>query len=457
MKHKINSGASPEQVTDDLRPLVDFSDDGLSLEELRRLIEERLVPHLMRYDQPTFQSMFNAFPEEGARFGARVALDYNQGVTNWQVSPGGAVLEELCGRALCRLFGLSTESEATMMYSGTYANHQALYMALHRYAASQGFDLGQDGLAGFDDSGRLAVVASADSHFSLKHTVRTLGLGERSLVSVDLDENRRLDVPALEKTLASMKDSRDVFAVVTTAGTTSTGAVDPIAEVAGICEELGIWHHVDGAYGLAYGLVPGWASLFSGIERADSVSWDPHKQLGAPIPNSVLFVKSSVDFDRMALFSSYFNRKEANEPNPGVKSMPSTRPFSALALVTSLKHQGLARVRERLRAPLEAIRDLAAYLDGQGDFETSHAPDTGIICFRIVPEGVSISDDKLDDLQKQVYETIMKEGRRTISLTEVNQRTVLRLVAISPAVTFEALKDTIADVRRIAAELAKHD
>ncbi len=127
--------------------------------------------------------------------------------------------------------------------------------------------------------------------------------------------------------------------------------------------------------------------FLTGIDRADSVSWDPHKQLGVPIPNSVLFAKHSEDFDRMALFSSYFNRKEATEPNPGVKSMPSTRPFSALPLVTSLKHQGLTRVRERLRVPLEAIRKLAVHLDEQPDFETSHAPDTGIVCFRIVPKG----------------------------------------------------------------------
>jgi L-2,4-diaminobutyrate decarboxylase len=401
--------------------------------------------------------MFNAFPEEGAAFGAHIAVEYNQGVTNWQVSPGGAVLEELCGQALCRLFGLPADSEATMMYSGTYANHQAVYMALHRYAESRGVDLGREGLAGFDEPGRLAVVTSADSHFSLKHTVRTLGLGDRSLVPIDLDGNRRLDIQSLRDALAAVKDSRDVFAAVTTAGTTSTGAVDPIAEVADVCEELGIWHHVDGAYGLAYGLVPEWAHLFNGIDRADSVSWDPHKQLGVPIPNSVLFVKNPDDFDRMALFSSYFNRKEATEPNPGVKSMPSTRPFSALPLVTSLRHQGLARVRQRLRVPLEAIRDLAGYLNEQPDFETSHAPDTGILCYRIVPQGVSISDARLDDLQKRVYETIMKEGRRTISLSEVNQRSVLRSVAVSPAVTFEALKDTIADVRRIAGELTKHD
>jgi len=109
-KVSIYSGASPEQVAADLQSLVDFQDDGLSLDALSKLIEQRLLPHLMRYDQPGFQSMFNAFPEEGAEFGARIALAYNQGVTNWQVSPGGAMLEELCCQALCRVFGLAATS-----------------------------------------------------------------------------------------------------------------------------------------------------------------------------------------------------------------------------------------------------------------------------------------------------------------------------------------------------------
>jgi hypothetical protein len=88
----IYSGASPEQVAADLNPLVDFQDEGLSLDVLDALLKERLFPHLMRYDQPQFQSMFNAFPEKGAELGAKIALTYNQGVTNWQVSPGGAML-----------------------------------------------------------------------------------------------------------------------------------------------------------------------------------------------------------------------------------------------------------------------------------------------------------------------------------------------------------------------------
>ena len=179
----IYSGASPEQVAVDLQPLVDLQIEGLSFEALSDLIDQRLVPHLMKYDRSGFQSMFNAIPEKGAELGAQIALAFNQGVTNWQVSPGGAMLEELCCKALCKLFGLPPAADATFMYCGTYANQEALYLALHRKAEGCGFDLGEKGLMGFTDPRRLTVLTSEDAHFSIKQAVRMMGLGEKNLVS----------------------------------------------------------------------------------------------------------------------------------------------------------------------------------------------------------------------------------------------------------------------------------
>jgi L-2,4-diaminobutyrate decarboxylase len=447
-KHLIHSGASPDKVAKDLQPLIDFQEEGLSPKTLEKLISERLIPHLMQYGHPGFHSMFNFFLEEGAELGAKIALAYNQGVTNWQVSPGGAVLEELCCQALCRLFGLSPEADATFMYSGTYANQEALYLALHRKAEMCGFDFTQKGLNGFDDPKRLRVLASRDAHFSMKHAVRMLGLGEESLVPVDVDKNRRLDVECFKETVDKLKPAKDIFCVVATAGTTSTGSVDPILAIAEICKDLDTWLHVDGAYGLAYSLIPELKYLFSGIERADSVSWDPHKQFGVPIPSSLLFVKSKEDFGRMAIYSEYFNRKDDPRPNPGLKSPPSTRPFMALSLATSLRYLGMKKAVKRLKTPVTAIRELAERLKNETDVEIAHKPDTGILCFRLVPEG--FPEKELNRLQEQIYERIMSGGERTISITKLDARTVLRLVAISPSVTSNELMETISEARKQA-------
>jgi L-2,4-diaminobutyrate decarboxylase len=449
-KGPLYSGASPEQVANDLKPLVNFQEEGLSFSALQKLIDEKLVPHLMQYDRTEFQSMFNTVPEEGAAYGAQVALEYNQGVTNWQVSPGGAVLEELCCQALCQLFGLSPSSDATFMYCGTYANQQALYLALHAKAEREGFDLRQRGLKGFKDASRLAVLTSKDAHFSLKHAVHTLGLGEESLISLALDGNRRIDVSAIEKTLRALQKDRDVFCVVATAGTTSTGSVDPVEAISKLCTPSEVWLHVDGAYGLAYSLVPEKKPLYQGIERADSVSWDPHKQMAVPIPSSVLFARRKEDLYRTTLYGDYFNRPEDTHPNPGLKSPPTTRPLSALPLVASIRHQGLTKVIERLRAPLTAIRTAADYIKQQPDMELSHEPDTGILCFRIKPKG--FPEEELNRLQQYVYEQTLKIAERTVSITKLDGETVLRLVAISPKITGDDLIDTVLYVRGLAKE-----
>jgi len=293
-------------------------------------------------------------------------------------------------------------------------------------------------------------LVSQDAHFSLKHAVRILGLGEKCLVPLPVDENRRIDTDRLGKINQELRASRDVFCIVATAGTTATGAIDPIDPIADFSEEMGAWLHVDGAYGYAYKLVPEWAHKFTGDTRADSIVWDPHKQLGVPIPNSVLFIKQKHEFERMALHSSYFNRAEDLEPNPGIKSAPSTRPMSALPLVTLLRGKGIQQVIEDLRSPLVAIRTLADTLKVQPDVEVPHQPETGILCFRMTPK--EMSKHALNDLQNYLYQRILSSGERSISITNLDDLTALRMVVVSPHTNDEDLLETISVLRSICTE-----
>jgi L-2,4-diaminobutyrate decarboxylase len=448
MADPLFSGAKPEKVAADLAPLVDFQEDGLHIADLIWMVEDVLIPHLMRYELPSCQGLFNSPLEEGAAYGGEVVLEWNQGVTNWQVSPGGATLEELCCQALCRLFGMGPEAEATMLYSGTYANQQGLYMALHHWAGKAGFDFSEKGLSGFEDPSRLAVAVSADAHYSLKHAVRFLGLGEASLIQVPMDERLRMDVDALRQTLQDLRGEREVFCVVATVGTTSTGAVDPVGEIADVCQEEGIWLHADGAYGLAYALVPEKAPLFRGLERADTVVWDPHKQMAVPIPSSVLFARDRELFQPLALFSHYWNRADAPGPNPGLKSIPSTRPFSALPLVCSIRHQGLKKLVERLRKPMDAIQGFYQALLDHPDVDPLHEPDTGVLCFRV--KQPALSAEEVDRLQEHIYRTIQRKGRRIVSVTQVGGKPALRAVAVTPKVTTRSLMNTVAEALMIA-------
>ena len=455
VNNKLYSGATPSQVALDLAPLVDFQTAGLSMADLQEMIEDRLQPHLMRYDLPEFQSMFNGFLSEQGMLGAQVALAFNQGVTNWQVSPGGATLEELCTRALCKLFGLGEESDATLMYSGTYANEQAVYLALHRYAERCGFDFAQKGLAGFGRDKKLAIIVSEDAHFSLRHAIRIVGLGEDALIKVPVDENRRIDIDAFKSAVNKVEQTHDIFCIVATSGTTSTGAIDPIAEMGKLCLQLDSWFHIDGAYGYAYKLIPEWNHHFRGDSMADSITWDPHKQLGAPIPSSVLFVKNWRDLGRMSLYSAYFNREEDVEPNPGLKSPPSTRSMAVLPLVTILRGQGLGQIIDELRVPLTAVKQLAAYIETQTDMVLCHQPDTGILCFRMVPNGVP--QNSLERLQRMLYDQVMASGERSISITKLDGETVLRVVSVSKQTLFEDYLETIHHLRQLCADYKRSE
>jgi L-2,4-diaminobutyrate decarboxylase len=273
-------------------------------------------------------------------------------------------------------------------------------------------------------------------------------LGEDGLIHVKTDKNRRMDVEHLRQTLQELKGDRNVFCVVATAGTTSTGSVDPIQEIGEVCHQVGTWLHVDGAYGLAYGLVPEKADLFKGLDQADTISWDPHKQMGVPIPSSILFARERELFKPMALFSHYWNRADAQGANPGLKSAPSTRPFSALPLVTSIRHQGLGGMVARLRKPLDAIQGLYEELGTYEDVELLHEPDTGILCFRMIPS--QMSEEELNRLQEHIYRTILKKGKRIISVSRVGEKAALRAVAIIPEVTTRALVNTVFEAQQIA-------
>ncbi len=446
------SGAPPDVVQQDLMPLVDFQRSGLALTKISQLVEEKLLPHLMQYDHPGFQSMYNSIPEKGAALGAQFALAYNQGVTNWQVSPGGAMLEELCCESLCRLFRLSSQADATFMYSGTYANQEALYLAIHKKAELAGFDFAKEGLAGFPDPSRLVVLTSRDAHFSIKQSVRMLGLGEKNLITLDVGANREIDLAKLQKTLAELQGIKEVFCIVSTAGTTSTGTIDPIEPLLEPARQSNAWLHLDGAYGFSFSLLPECRSQFHGIDCVDSISWDPHKQLGIPIPNSLLFVNDKKDFERIALHSHYFNREASNEPNPGVKSPPSTRPMSALPLVTSLLHQGMHEVREKLRSPLQNIKKLSNFLNAEKDFQCWHEPHTGALCFQYISDHVVECDRNA--CQTFIYDTILSEGNRSISITQLDDAVVLRILIISPNITYEDLLATIAEIRSVGTRFA---
>ena len=429
--NSIFSGATPEQVEKELKSLVDFKSKGLDIDQVGQLIQEKLIPHLLSYDHPGFQSMFNSVVDDGAKLGSVTALNFNQGITDWQVSPGGSTLEELCCRALCNMFNLGDHADATFMLSGSYANQQAIYLALHKKAEQEGFDLAAKGIHGFLSTEKPKLLISKTSHYSLLHAVRTLGLGEDAIEYLPVDKNQRIDIHKLRELWDQNRFANNVFCIVAIAGTTSTGTIDPILDLAELVSEKNTWFHIDGAYGLSYALLSSKIRSYAGLDRADSITWDPHKSLSMPIPSSLLFLKNRSDFERMTIFASYINQKGSQKPNPGKKSIPSTRPFSALQLVSSMLFLGMDEVRRRLRHHLETITQFYEILLTEAAIRTFHFPDTGILCFQYLPIEWTGSVEELNDLQQMIFNEVMAEGNRSISITKIEDHKVLRVLCMN--------------------------
>ncbi len=180
----------------------------------------------------------------------------------------------------------------------------------------------------------------------------------------------------------------------------------------------------------------------------DSITWDPHKTLGVVIPNSLLFLKRKDDFRRHSIFGDYFNREDDLEPNPGLKSPPTTRPLSALPLVTSIRYIGIDGLSKRLNDNLITIQTVYNELKKDNEIEVCHKPDLGVLCIRIIPENIPKSH--LDQLQRFIFEEIKREGKFSISTTKIDNKAVIRLVVLNEAVNVKSILETIQHIKMIA-------
>ncbi|MDN2672342.1 pyridoxal-dependent decarboxylase [Janthinobacterium sp. SUN026] len=266
---------------------------------------------------------------------------------------------------------------------GTMGNLTALAVALEQqlpgtrkrglFAAMQ-----ESGYAG------LAVIGSARSHYSVKKALATLGLGENALHLVAVDRDNRIDVQALEATIADLKlRNIKVVAMIGIAGTTETGAIDPLAAMAAIAARESIWFHVDAAWGGALLIAEQYRALYDGIALADSVVIDGHKLLWVPMAQSMVLFKDSASLNLLKHNANYILRD--NSGDLGQTSLEGSRRFDALKLWTSFKVLGVSGYTTLLQQAATLSGQLQDLLADQQDFELVTRSDTFILTYRYVP------------------------------------------------------------------------
>jgi aromatic-L-amino-acid/L-tryptophan decarboxylase len=348
-------------------------------------------------------------------------------------------IERVVIRWLAEMVGFPADAGGLLLSGGSLATVTALAAARQ---ARAGFDARIDGLAG---GPTLTVYASTEAHSCVTKAVELLGIGRRNLRLLDPDPDKRLDPELLDRELAQARRRGErPIAVVASAGTTSTGAIDPIEPVAEVCARHEVWLHVDGAYGAPAILSKRYRAQLDGLARADSVALDPHKWLYVPVDAGVLLARDPERLrDAFSLVPPYL--RVSDDPN-GIGDAPwlseygpeQTRPFRGLRVWASLKatgKDGYARLIEHDLGLADHLRDRverhpALELDAAG---------LSVVCFHY-----RATQDR-DRAQAEIARRVQISGESFITTTELNGRTVLRACFLNPLST-ESDVDALVDL-----------
>ena len=296
-------------------------------------------------------------------------------------------------------------------------------------------------------SGRAAAVYCSDeSHHSVARAVEVIGLGSQALRRIPTDGRRKMRIDLLREALAADESAGVVpVAVVATSGTTLTGAIDPLSEIADVCAEHGVWMHVDGAYGGPAAAVPSLAPRFSGIERADSLTIDAHKWLGVQKSCSLVMLSRQGPLERAFAHDERYMLHAGVAANGVDSTLEYSRPVRSLKLWLAFRIYGADTMRSWIEMTADHARALANALGSNPAFEVLHEPELSVVCFR------HLADGDLDEHNLRLADAIMADGRIYLAPAQVDGMTCLRVCFMN----FRTNAEQVGELVRVIEELAR--
>lgn len=409
------------------------------LADYRRLVE----PNATHWQHPGFFAYFPTTASGPGILGEFLTAGIGQNPMLWRTSPIGTELEVVVVGWLRQALGLPDAFDGFL--TDTASTSSLIALAAAREAAGVG--AAAVGLDGRDGTGRVApegeaadpfgdlrIYASAEAHSSIDKAAMTLGLGRASVVRIGVDDAYRLRVDELSAAIAADRAAgRRPMAIVATLGTTSSTSVDPVAELAEVAAEHGLWLHVDAAYAGAAALVPEYRSLFAGWERADSIVVNPHKWWFTPLDASLLLTRRMADLRAaFSLVPEYLRTLDRATPVRDVSEYTPQlgRRFRALKLWVQLRWFGLEGLRRRIREHIELARRFAAWVEADPDWELLAPVPFSTVCFRWCPRdpaaGIGAAVD-LDAANERILAAVNRSGEVFLSHTRLAGRFTLRL------------------------------
>ncbi len=423
---KVTSSATPQDLHEIFAE--PFPEQGIAAEEILARFTDEILVHAMQVPSPRYFGQFNPTPLPIGVWADALTSVLNQNAGAWRNGPTSAMIEARVLRWLCELVGYGPESFGTLASGGTEANLIALKCArdrAHRTAVQTGLR---------SAPGDLVVYASEQAHFSIERSVDVLGLGRASLRKIPTGPDFHIRADALRKQLEADRQAGAIpCCIIGLAGATSTGVIDPLAELAQIAVENDCWYHVDAAYGGTLAFSSRHREKLKGIALADSITIDPHKWMFVPFACGAVLVR---DGGRVLRDAFDITPEYLNEDRGGVDvefdffryGQMGTRRFNSLKLWMALKFMGRQGYAKAIEKQIELTEYFAGSIDALSDFVRVNEIETAVCCFRFLPESLAGAPGvEQDGLQQKLQQEIERSGEAWIHTTVVNGRRVLRI------------------------------
>lgn len=491
---KCNVGITEEISLKDLT--LGFKDTMINKDPEKKLADvisdliTKIAPRAVNVSSPYFVGhMTAAIPFFMVHLKA-IEAALNQNVVKLETSKVLSVLERQVLAKIHRLIFKETEafyqkhvqsidtSLGAFTTGGTTANLTALWVARNRFFRPCDNNCGGR-FNGIENHGLLAafkaysleravVLVSRRGHFSLKKAGGILGLGNSNVIPIDVDAHQRMDVKKLHNTIKELERNgrTGIISVIGIAGATETGTIDPLCDIADICREHSIHFHVDAAWGGPVLLSDRYAHLLSGIERADSVTIDAHKQFYLPMTSGMVYFKDPEAMDCISYHSNYVNR--AGSVDLGIKSLEGSREANSMILDSALKIMGSRGYALMIDHGIQTAEEFAKEISRRELFELVTHPELNILTYRIVPPylrtKMSGSDPRekaeinraIDHINIVVQRKQREAGKSFVSRTRIRpdikdeqKVVVLRSVIMNPMTNIKILRDILDEQEQI--------
>ena len=455
----VTRDESPSVVRDALDLTGALPEMGTDPGPLLEKMAELLFAHSLFNGHPRFFGYITAPPAPIGILGDFLAAALNPNVGAWTLSPAATELESQTIRWISELVRYPIDCGGLLVSGGNMANFVCFLAAR---TAKAGWDIRKHGV--YETLGRrLRLYCSSETHTWIQKAADLGGLGTESIRWIANDSKLRMDVSALRRQIEADIAEGDVpFLVVGTAGSVSTGAVDPLPEIGALCKEYGLWFHVDGAYGGFAAAVPQAHDDLCGLSLADSVAVDPHKWLYAPLEAGCALVRDPEKLRGAFAYHPpyyHFEEKVTNYVDCGPQN---SRGFRALKVWLALKQVGAVGYRNMIAEDIRLSKVMAEAVSRHPELQLM-TQELSITTFRYVPQDLreelreSEAELHLDVLNRELVDRLQRGGDTFVSNAIVRGRYVLRACIVNFHTTradVETVPDIVARIgREVDAEL----